>query len=174
MFDNVNAILFATNLSDSCRQAFDLAAAMATRFQATLVMMHVMEKMPDYVEGRLRGLLGNEQWEAMQNSQEKNAQEFLIGKKSSNRMVKEALAHFCSQAGIDDDACGYHSREIVISDGDVVEDILKHAEEYNCDMIIMGARDGFLSKNTIGNTIKSVMRRSGIPVMMVPPTEETS
>jgi nucleotide-binding universal stress UspA family protein len=172
MFKSVKAILFATNLSESCRQAFDFAAAMATRFQATIVMLHVMEKMPDYVEGRLRGMLGSQQWDEMQSNHERNAQEVLIGKKSSNSVIREALDQFCSQAGIDDASCGYHSREIVISDGDVVDDILKNAKSYDCDLIIMGTREGFLSKNTIGSTIKSVMRQSRIPVMVVPPTEE--
>jgi nucleotide-binding universal stress UspA family protein len=172
MFRQVNAILFATNLSESCRQAFDFAAAMATRFQATIVLLHVMEKMPDYVEGRLKGLLGKEQWASMQNAQERNAQEALIGKKSSNKLIREALTEFCSQAGIDDASCGYHSREIVISSGDVVEDILENAKTYDCDLIVMGTREGFLSKNTLGATIKSVMRRSRIPVMVVPPSED--
>ena len=158
MFKQVKAILFATNLSESCRQAFDFAAAMATRFEATIILLHVMEKMPDYVEGRLRGLLGQKQWDEMQSSHERNAQEALIGKKSSNRMVREALTQFCSQVGIDDASCGYHSREIVVTDGDVVEDIVKTSKNYNCDLIILGAREGFLSKNSIGTTIKSVMR----------------
>lgn len=172
MIRPVNAILFATNLSESCRQAFDFAAAMATRFQATIVLLHVMEKMPDYVEGRLKGLLGKEQWDSMQNAQERNAQAALIGKKSSNKLIREALTEFCSQAGIDDASCGYHSREIVISSGDVVEDILENAKTYDCDLIIMGTREGFLSKNTLGATIKAVMRRSRIPVMVVPPSED--
>ena len=172
MFKQVKAILFATNLSENCRQAFDYAAAMATRFEATIILLHVMDKMPDYVEGRLRGLLGNKMWDDMQEAHERNAQEALIGKKSSNKLVREALNQFCSQAGIDDASCGYHSREVVVSDGEVVEDIIKTSKEYDCDLIIMGAREGFLSKNSIGTTIKSVMRQSRIPVMMVPPTEE--
>ena len=52
MLKPLKAILFATNLSENCRDAFDFAASLATRYQATLVLLHVMEKMPDYVEGR--------------------------------------------------------------------------------------------------------------------------
>ncbi len=172
MFKQVSSILFATNLSESCRKAFDFTAAMATRFQATIVLLHVMEKMPDYVEASLRRHLGKEQWAELQETHERTAQEELIGKKSSNRLIREALDQFCSQVGIDDDACGYHSREIVITDGDVVEDIIETSKKHNCDLIIMGTREGFLSKNSIGAVIKSVMRQSRIPVMVVPPTEE--
>ncbi len=172
MFKQVSSILFATNLSESCREAFDFAAAMATRFQATIVLLHVMEKMPDYVEANLRHHLGKEQWAELQKAHERTAQEELIGKKSSNRLIREALDQFCSQVGIDDEVCGYNSREIVITEGSVVDDIIETSKKYNCDLIIMGTREGFLSNNTIGTVIKSVMRQSRIPVMVVPPTEE--
>lgn len=166
-----NPILFATNLSESCRQAFLYIAAMASRLKATIILLHVIEKMPEHAESRLRSLLGQDMWQEIQDDQARSAQEALIGKKSSNKMIKEALAKFCSQVGVDDDLCGYHSREIVVSDGEVVDDILETAEENNCGMIVMATKEGFLKKNTLGTTIKSVMRRSKIPVMVVPPTE---
>lgn len=172
MLKDLNTILFATNLSETGRPAFDLAAAIATRFQATIVLLHVIEKISDYAQERLRGLLGREQWEIMQRSRERNAQEALIGKRSSNSFIREALKRFCSQAGIDDASCGYHSREIVISEGDVVEEIIQASKKYNCDLIIMATREGFLAKNSIGSIIKSVMRKSMIPVVVVPPKQE--
>ncbi len=173
MFKPLKHILFATNLSENCLPAFDLAASLATRFQATIVLLHVIEKMPDYIEGRLKGMLGQAQWSEMMDSQQKNAQEALIGKKSSDRMIREALSQFCSQAGIDDSACGYHSREIVISDGEVVEDILAYSKKYDCELIIMGAREGLISNTSLGPTIKAVLRRSKIPVTVVPPVSES-
>lgn len=169
MIKPVKNILFATNLSKECIAAFDYAAAIATRFQATMVLLHVVDKMPDYVESRLRGLLGEANWEKNIESQVSDARKKLIGKKSSNMMIKSALAQFCSDAGIDDDACGYHSREIVVTDGEVIHDILKSAREYQCDLIVMGTREGFLSNNSIGSTIKGVMRKAKIPVLVVPP-----
>lgn len=167
----VQNILFATNLSDDCLAAFDYAAAIATRFQATLVLLHVLEKMPEYIESRLKGMLGEEQWKKTVESQISGVREQLIGKKSSNAMIQAALEQFCSEAGIDDDACGYHSREIVITDGEVIHDIIKSAQDYKCDLIVMGTREGFLSHNTIGPTIKSVMRQAKIPVLVVPPVK---
>jgi nucleotide-binding universal stress UspA family protein len=79
----------------------------------------------------------------------------------------------CSAAGIDDDACGYHSREIVVTDGEVIQDILKTSKDFDCDLIVMGTKQGFLSHNSIGAIIKDVMRQSKIPVMMVPPAPES-
>ncbi len=172
MIKPLRNILFATNLSSDCLPAFDYAAAIATRFQATLVLLHVVEKMPDYIESRLKGFLGEKKWEETQSTLLSSVREQLIGKKSSNAMVQAALAQFCSDAGIDDNACGYHSREIVVTNGEVVHDIVKSAHDYNCDLIVMGTKEGFLSHNSIGATIKSVMRQSKIPVMVVPPIEK--
>jgi nucleotide-binding universal stress UspA family protein len=168
----VKTILFATNLSKECIAAFDFAAAIATRFQATLVLLHVLEKMPDYVEGRLKGLLGEKSWQENIESQVSDARRQLIGKKSSNMMIKSALAQFCNDAGIDDDASGYQSREIVVTDGEVIHDIIQSSQEYQCDLIVMGTKDGFLSHNSIGSTIKGVMRQTTIPVMVVPPVNQ--
>jgi len=168
---SVKNILFATNLSANCAAAFDYAAAIATRFQATMVLLHVVDKIPEHIEGELKGLLGEDRWENAIESKSSFAHQQLIGKKSSNLMIKAALNQFCSDAGIDDDACGYHSREIVITDGEVIYDIIKSAKEYQCDLIVMGAKEGFLSHNSIGSTIKGVIRKAKIPVLVVPPTD---
>ena len=172
MFKPVNTILFATDLSDNCRQAFVFAAALAIQFQATLILLHVIERSHDFVEGRLRRLLGDSQYQNMRKSQENDAKKVLIGKKSISKMIRETLTKICDQAGVGDGSGGYHSREIVISDGDVVDGIIEKVKEYNCDLIIMGTHSSFLSKGTIGSTIKSVMQQSKRPVMVVPPIED--
>jgi nucleotide-binding universal stress UspA family protein len=169
MFKPIQTILFATNLSENCKAAFDFAASMATRYQATLVLLHVTEKMPEYVEGRLKGLLGEARWKEISQSHADNARQSLIGKKSSSKLIREALDRFCIDAGIDDASCGYHSREIVVANGEIVEEVIEQSKKYKADLIVLGTRDGFLSDNRIGQTIKSVLRNSKIPVMVVPP-----
>jgi nucleotide-binding universal stress UspA family protein len=174
MIKPLQNILFATNLSPDCIAAFEYTAAIATRFQATMVLLHVVDRMPEYVESRLKGLLGAEKYQETIASQVSSARQQLIGKKSSNSMIQAALSQFCSDSGIDDDQCGYHSREIVVTDGDVVDDILKTAKKYDCDLIVMGTKEGFLSSNSIGSIIKSVMRKTKVAVMVVPPIEESN
>ena len=172
MFKPIRTILFATNLSDNCEKAFNYAAAIATRFQATIILLHVIERSSDYIEGRLRVLLGEALWLKIQESKEHDVRKVLIGKKSVSKMIREALTRFCDQVGIDDASCSFESREIVITDGDVFDDIIKTAKKNKCDLIIMGAHEGFLSNNTIGSTIKAVMRHSKLPVLVVPPVED--
>ncbi len=62
MLKPLDTILFATNLNENCRDAFDFTAVLATQFQAKIVLLHVLEKMPDYIEGRLQGMLGKEKF----------------------------------------------------------------------------------------------------------------
>jgi nucleotide-binding universal stress UspA family protein len=101
-----------------------------------------------------------------------NARQALIGKKSSSSLIRDALDQFCADAGIDDSSCGYQSREIVVAEGDLVDEIMTQSKEHECGLIVMGAREGFLTDNSIGHTIKAVMRHSKVPVMMVPPFEK--
>lgn len=172
MIKPLKMILLATNLSESCNQAFEMAATLAIRYQATLVLLHVVEKSPDYVEGRLKALMGETQWNNMLDAHAEDAQKTLIAKKSSNTMIRDALNHFCTLAGIENNSCDYHSREIVVSSGDVVEDILYYSKTFNCDLILLGARKGMLSETAIGGTIKSVLRKSKKPVLIVPEDNE--
>ena len=169
MLKGVKTILFATDLTRRSVPAFEAAALLALRFQAKIVLLHVMEKIPDYVQGRLSGLLGDDQWDAMVRQHQNTVRQKLIGKRSSGTLIRAALEHFCSEIGIDDDACGYQSREIVVADsGDVAERIIEHAGAQDCDIIILGAREGIFAKQSIGGTIKSVLKKSKIPVMVVP------
>ncbi|MCF8095739.1 MAG: universal stress protein [Desulfobacteraceae bacterium] len=170
MIKPVKSILFTTNLSQNSAEAFNHVISLAVRYQANIIILHVMEKIPDYAEARLKGLLGEEKWEEISKSHEDSARQVLIGKKSSNNLIREALDQFCIDAGIESAECGDISREIVIRDGDVVEEILDQASAYNSDLIVMAARQGIISRDTsIGSTIKGVLRKSRVPVLVVPP-----
>ncbi len=170
MLKPISNILFATNLSKNCAEAFDVVASMAVRYRATIILLHVTEKMPDSIEGRLKGMFGESKWQEISQSHATSARQILIGKRSSSKLIQTALEQFCADSGIDHTECGYVSREVVIRDGEVVHEIIEQATSYNCDLIIMAARQGFLSKHTsIGPTIKSVLRNSRVPVLIVPP-----
>ena len=58
--------------------------------------------------------------------------------------------------------------EIVVKEGDTIEAILKQATESQCDLIVMGASEGLLSGISVGKNIKSVLKKSKVPVLVVP------
>ena len=169
MLKKVKTILFATNLTKNSVPAFEAAVLLALTFQAKIVLLHVLEKIPDYVEGRLTGMLGEEQWSEMMQVYQSDVRQKLIGKRSSSKLIRKALEHFCSQAGIDDASSGYQSREIVVAEkGDVAERIIENATAQACDLIVLGAREGLVVKQSLGSTVKSVLKKAKIPVLVVP------
>ena len=172
MLKNVKNILFATNLTENAVPAFEAAVTLALAFKAKIVVLHVMEKVSGYVEGRLSGMLGEDQWKLMMEAYQSEIRQKLIGKRSSSKLVRKALEHFCSQVGIDSTSSGYQSREIVVAEsGDIAERIIENAIEQECDLIILGAHEGLLTKQSLGVTVKSVLKKSRIPVLVVPLVE---
>ena len=168
MLKPIQSILFATDLTANCQQALDFSIAMATRFQATIYMLHVIEQLPEGVEGRVKDLLGRHKWEDIVNAQQADVHRSLTGKTSVNRMVRQDIRNFCKLVGIDDTTCEIKAREIIICSGYVAENIIAQAEENACDLIVLGAKNGIFSKTSLGSIIKSVLKDSKIPITIVP------
>jgi len=168
MLKPVQAILFATDLTKNCQQALELTIAIGARFNATVYMLHVIENLSEDMQNRIKDVLGRHQWDELVNAHVTFAHKSLLGKQSMGADIRKQLHDFCSQAGIEDDSCDLQSREILISDGEVVKDILSSAKENDCDLIILGASEAFFTGNSIGSTIKSVLKGSNIPVTVVP------
>ena len=89
MLKPVQSILFATDLASNCQQALEFAIAMSTRFGATIYMLHVIEKLPESVEGRLKNLLGRHHWSDIVNAQQARVHQSLIGTTSVNIQGKQ-------------------------------------------------------------------------------------
>jgi len=168
MIKPLKSILYATNLEEYNKVAFDVAVSLATHYEAKLVLLHVLEKIPGQAENRLLWLLGKEQIADFHQAEIDDAHKSLVGKNISSSIIRNALNDYCKRSGIDDDACGIVSREIIISEGDVVEDILRYSKEKGCGMIVLGTHEGLFSKSSISSHIKSVLKRSTIPVLTVP------
>jgi nucleotide-binding universal stress UspA family protein len=170
MLKPIESILFATDLTANCQQALEFSIAMATRFRATIYMLHVIEKLPDGVEGRIKDLLGRHKWDDIVNAQHADVHRSLTGKTSVNSMVRADIQNFCKLIGIEDAPTELLAREIIISDGYVAENIIAHAVENKCDLIVLGAKNGLFSKTSVGSIIKSVLKDTKIPVTIVPMT----
>ncbi len=171
MLKPIRSILFATDLTQNCQAAFEFTVAVATRFHATIFMLHVIEVLPDHMEGRAKRLLGRHRWEELVDSQAEFARKSLLGKQSTDDRIREALHNFCKQEGIDDDSCDFKSRQIIISEGEIIEDILEKAVENGCDLIVLGGHPHLVTKTALGSIAKGVLKKSKIPVTVVPPQE---
>lgn len=168
MYKGIKSILFPTDLTRNCIPAFDFAMVLSLQFKAKIVLLHVKEKIPDYVEGRLEGLLGQDQWKEMMHAYENSIRQSLIGKRSSNKLIQMALKQLFGETDSGAEHQEMPAREIVISGGDIAQTIVEQSKKHACNLIVMGSRKGVLSKSAVGSTLKAVMKASDIPVVVVP------
>ncbi len=164
----IKRILYATDLSENARYAMAYAVSLANTYCAQIVILHVIDEAPDYVDAGVEGYIGADEWEAIKKRNLDETRKTLTGKKRDNRMVREVLERFCQnlRPGTNDHEAAMD--ETVIKIGSPVAQILETAEEKNCDLIVMGTHGrGALLDAMMGSTTNRVTRRSRIPVLSV-------
>ncbi len=167
MAKQIETILFASDLSEISRIAFSHVALMASKLNARIVLLHVIEKVPESYEYRMKSLFGEDKWDEILNEHKEEAQHALIGKISERQMARTALNQFCRES----DALSAKD-QILVVEGDLIDTILQQAEEHQCDLIVMGASKGLLSGTSVGHNIKSVLKKAKIPTLVVPTGQE--
>lgn len=171
MANQYKTILFTSNLSTASRAAFKQAAILANQFDAKLLLLHVMEGRPSSsYEGYVSSLFGQDKWQQVLKNNREEAKHALVGKVTPKQMARTVLSEFCKENKREDEDFLVTNYEIVVTEGDVVEVILKQAVEHTCDLIVMGASEGLLSGVSVGHNIKSVLKKSKVPVLVVPET----
>jgi universal stress protein A len=140
-----STILVAVDFSDSSDNAFQLALSLAKKFNAHLVILHVINEPID-----LRGFY------VPHISYEKLEEEIAEG-------AEKMMQSFCRQH-IDD----FTDFETLITPGMPYEQILSQAEEKGAELIVLGThgRTG-LDHVLFGSTAEKVVRKSKLPVLTV-------
>lgn len=167
----VKKILYATDLSENARPALAYAVSLANAYGAQIVILHVIDETPEFVDNHVINYIGAEDWEAIKRRNVSEARDILIGKKRSGDIAREVLDRFCQnlRPGTADHETAMD--ETVIKSGNPVTQILQTAEEKTCDLIVMGTHGrGALMDTMLGSTTSRVIRRSPVPVVAVPIT----
>lgn len=134
-------ILFATDLSARCDRALDRSAALAAQWQSALVVLHVLE---DF-EAEALGIATVPSWRRTSNPVD-------LAWKELHADVSE----------VSDRA------RVLISKGNPADVILTTAEQEGCDLIVIGiARDELLGRFSLGGTVDRLLRRTGVPLLVV-------
>jgi len=138
-------ILFAIDFSESSDYAFQYALSIAKKYEARLLIVHVISEPVD-----LRGFY------VPHISFEKLEQEIEDG-------AKKLMEKFC-RTHLQD----YQNYETFVLPGIPYDEIIKKATEQTADLILMGThgRTG-LDHVLFGSTAEKVVRKSSIPVMTV-------
>ena len=83
-------------------------------------------------------------------------------------MNRDALGEFCEAAKADLGEIEFSTDEIVVTSGNVEDEILAEAKNRDCNLIVMGYHvRGKLEEAILGSTTRRVLRRGKIPVMLV-------
>jgi len=164
---SIQKILYATDLSEAAKPAFAYAASMAARYDAGLVILHVIDEQPGLDE-KIIGYVRAEQWEEIKKRNEDDARAALIGKISTRTLIGEALDRFAKDAQQEMEEVSFRTDGVYVVHGNPVEQILEQSREHGCDLIVMGTHgQGTLADAMIGSTARRVVRRSTIPVLVV-------
>ena len=169
----IKKILFVTDLSENAAHAYKYAVAMAERFGAGIVVLHVLEGTASINEEALGKWIGKRRLGELKNKAREDARDILIGKKREGVIIKEALENFCSevQQGCDESR-KVATDAIVITEGKVVDGVLSTCKDNECDMIVMAHPvRRVIDEPLFGATTRGVLRKSIKPVLLVPPPQ---
>ena len=157
MIPEIKTILYTTDLSPNSAYAFGYAINSAKKHDAGIIILHVVEEMaPFFEEERLKMVSEKKITEAMDR-------------------IRKRLKIFCDRELKEDPECADRVVSIEICQGYPPEEILRKADELNCDVIVMGTHGkGVIRHSFLGSAAQKVLRRVRKPVFIIPlPEEET-
>ncbi len=158
MIPEIKKILYATDMSENARFAFGYAVSLANRYDAKIVVLHVIEDVSSQMNAQVADLLGAEKWQELQRIRKKEVVETLVKK----------LEAFCSETAAADNACPFTMPDIKVRKGHSVEEIIAESIASDYDIIVMGTHGhGILAGAMMGSTAMRVVRRSHVPVMVI-------
>lgn len=169
MVPEIHKILFASDLSEQARCAFDHAARVAAWSGAPIIILHVMEELTPGAEDRLAEAFGRDIYKDLKNRKKEGARDILIHKKTEAPRIRDFLADMCAQAGGGRNPAQDVIEDILVVEGNIADEIISTAAEKNCDLIVMGSRQrNFLAEAFSGSVVRKVLRRTQKPVYVVP------
>ena len=151
MIPEIKKILYTTDLSPNSAYAFRYAINSAKKHDATIIILHVVEERAPFFE--------------------EERQKMISEKKITEAIdrIRNQLKIFCDRELKDDPECSDRVVSIEVCQGYPPEEILKKADELNCDVIVMGTHGkGVIRHSFLGSAAQKVLRRVRKPVFIIP------
>ena len=165
MIPKIKKILYATDLSDNSAHAFRYAINSALKHDAGIIILHVFE------------LITTTNRFALDLYLDEDLRKKIFNERVSDTIdrIRKRLKIFCDKEFGGDTKLADRVESIEVCEGFPAEEILKKADEFNCDAIVMGTHGkGLISHAFLGRTTKRVLRRTRKPVFIIPlPKGET-
>jgi nucleotide-binding universal stress UspA family protein len=165
MIPKIQRILYATDLSENSAYAFRYAVNSAKKHDANIIILHVIEQMSPFTRALVDTYIDEEQRKKIHDEKMTYTMD----------RIRDRLQIFCDRELKDDPECVDKIESIEVVEGYPADEILKKADELNCDAIIMGTHGkGVISHTFLGSVAERVLHRARKPVFIIPlPKEET-
>ncbi len=160
-------ILYVTDLSESGRKAFPHAASVARRCNSHLTVFHVVS---DDDLGNLMGYVNEELWQDLTRRDLEDAKKILMSRKREHVAIKDHVHQLCKDCLDTDEGQPTLTYEVKVAMGDPLEKILDEAHAGTYDLLVIAKHGNrFTVKDAVmGDTARRVVRRSQVPVLVVP------
>lgn len=159
MLPSIKNILYATDLSKNASFAFRYAMSLASASDAKIMILYILPMIDSAMEVPIITQMGEEMYYRLR---EEKSREIIEN-------IKKKLQDF-SQKELHDAQCkSERVSSILVYEGDAVDEILKAADTLKSDIIVIGAHGkGILSHTFLGTVPDKLLRRSRVPVLVVP------
>ena len=163
MIPQIKRILYATDLSHNSSYALRYAINAAIKHEADIVILHVFES----ADSTSRSVLGL--------SLDDNQRHKLFAEHTTEakELIRQRLKLLRDRELKNNREYEGKTISIEVCEGFPAEEILRKADELNCDAIFMGTHGkGILRHTFLGSTSKRVLRRTRKPVCIIPIPKE--
>ncbi len=159
MIPQIRRILYTTDLSPNSAYVFRYAINSADKHDAKIIILYVLEELSVTTHAMLSSYLNAEQMRALDKEKRSVVME----------RIQKRLRTFSEKELKDQPGLTKRIEAIEVCEGFPAEEILKKADELNCDAIVMGTHGkGILSQTFLGSVTKRVLRRIRKPVFIIP------
>lgn len=163
MIPRIKKILYATDLTKNSAYAFRYAVNSAQKHEAEIHLFHVIEPIPNQIQGMISLYLGPEKIE-------KHHDEF---KQALTQRIEARIREFARRELKDDPETQKRVASIQVVIGDPVEELLKKIDALQADILVLGMHGRNIIKHTfLGRVSERVLNRVRKPVYIIPLPEE--
>ena len=171
MVQTIKKILFASDLSINMGKVFEHAVALSVNHNADIIVLHVMEESV-MSEDRVKMAFGEKLYKDLKSRHRDSAKNILIGKNIDALRIRKAIAGFFDSKDPNSLELPENQpiNKILVAEGrSIADEISETAEEEGRTYIVMGCKQkGFIEKTMGDNVIRKVLKRSAVPVLVVP------
>ena len=171
METDAKRILFASDLSEHAKTVFRYAASLAGLYDASIVILHVMETAPYFSEEKIANAIGGNLYQEIKSHKKETARNILINKNKDALRIQGRLSemHQIKDADLKNLSQRIKIEDVIVTEGDIAGEILSTCVDRDCDLIVMGySHRGKLTDKLFNSVAINVLKQSRKPVFLLP------